>query len=137
MRSEAEIYIDNEGNWYSTSITVKFAKRTIDLPRGLKAAAFSDILIPETKGILKKVEKKYGKFALEKLFPDASYEDVYGTNIVTKEKVRLKDESQFYKLIFEQLICIDSLINELKGLPNIVNTETLNMEKRNEKEVSS
>jgi hypothetical protein len=101
LYSEVEIYKDDRGNWYSTSVTVKFAKRTIDLPRGVKDAAFSDILIPETKEILKKVEKKYGKFALEKLFPDASYDDVYGTNIVTKEKVRLKDESQFYKLIFE------------------------------------
>jgi hypothetical protein len=31
LYSEAEIYKDEKGKWYSTSVTIKFSKRTIDL----------------------------------------------------------------------------------------------------------
>lgn len=65
LYSEANVYQDDKGNWYSNSVTIKFAKKTIDLPRGIKNAAFLNILIPQTKEILLRVKKKYGKFALE------------------------------------------------------------------------
>ncbi|MFA7418596.1 MAG: S8 family serine peptidase [Melioribacteraceae bacterium] len=123
LYTEAEIYKDDSGNWYSTEITVKFAKETIDLKRGIKTASIADILIPNSKKIFQKVEEKYGRFFLEKVFPGSSWCDSIGINVVTKEKVRLKDESQFYKLKFGHLVCVDSLISELKGLPNIVSAE--------------
>jgi hypothetical protein len=31
MRTEAEIYIDNEGNWYSNIVRIHFAQKTIDI----------------------------------------------------------------------------------------------------------
>jgi replication fork clamp-binding protein CrfC len=91
LYSEFEVYKNDKGEWYSTSITLKFAKRTIDLLSGVKNAGFMDVLIPETKEILQNVQKKYGNFTLEKAFPNSSWADSIGTNIVTKEKVKLRD----------------------------------------------
>lgn len=121
--SEFEIYMDSDSLWYSTSITVQFKGRTIELPAGATNASTSDIIKPNTRNILQSVKQKYGNFRLEKVFKNSSWGDTLGVDRNTGRQVNLRNLSQFYKIIFDELICVDSLINELKVFPEIVSAD--------------
>ena len=123
LYSDSEIYLDENKNWYSTSVVVNFASNTINLKNGITKAKLSDIQSINIVDAFEEIEKKYGVFTLEKLFPDASPEDTIGEDIVTGEKVILRDESQFYKLNFEKIICIETLITELIKIPGVKNVD--------------
>lgn len=102
--SEAPIYQDENGTKYSELVRIKFNGKTIDLPKNKKEAIFSDIQVLETKELLMKTAVKYGAFKLEKAFEGSFWGDTIGTHIVTKEKVKLADLSQFYKMKFEKIV---------------------------------
>ncbi|MCX6174925.1 MAG: S8 family serine peptidase [Ignavibacteriales bacterium] len=114
MFSEVEIYKDEKGNTYSTTVSVKFKIKTIDNKKGVKTATLNDILLPEIRNLFSKVEKKYGKFILEKEFINHIWGDTIGIHIVSKKPVKIKDLSQYYKLRFNNIICIDSLSTILR-----------------------
>lgn len=115
--------MDNDSLWYSTSITVKFSGKTIDLPAGTTSVSTYDVINPETRDLLVSIKEKYGEFKLEKVFESSFWGDTLGVDINTSKLVRLRDLSQFYKLIFDKIICVDSLINEVKTHSGIASAD--------------
>ncbi|MFA5806463.1 MAG: S8 family serine peptidase, partial [Melioribacteraceae bacterium] len=123
LKTEAEILVNESGNWYSNTLRVHFAEKTVDLKRNEKFASLSKVLIPEVQNLLSTIEKKHGKIILQKVFTNSQWGDTIGIHIVTKEKVKLKDLSQFYKIVFDHTICVDSLIMQLKGSKYFISVE--------------
>lgn len=114
MFSEAEIYKDENGKTYSTIVSIKFKTKTIDLKKGIKNVTLGDILIPGIKDLFKTIEKDVGKFQIEKEFSYREWGDTIGINIVSKQSVKIKDLSQYYKLRFDNIVCIDDISILLK-----------------------
>lgn len=114
MFSEAEIYKDDNGATYSTLVSVKFRTKTIDLKKGLTNAALMDIQVPKVRELFVSIEKDFGRFSIIKEFGDHEYGDTAGIDIISKRSVKLKDLSQFFKLKFDKVVCIDSIINRLR-----------------------
>jgi len=115
LYSEVDLYQDDGGSLYSTVMRVQFSQKTIDLNKGKKTASFDEVLVNEVKTIFQEIKKRYGNFELVKEFPSSAWGDTIGVHIVTKEKVKLKDLSQFYELKFDKLVCVDSIKAYLMG----------------------
>lgn len=113
FNSETDIYLDNNGKTWADIIHVKFKGKALDLKAEQKKAQLKDVLITETKELLKQIEKKYGPFNLEKEFDGSCWGDTVGIHIVTKEKVKLNDLSQFFILKFKNPISFDNVKYDL------------------------
>jgi hypothetical protein len=123
MFSSADIYLDNNGDRYSTLITFKFKNLSIILPKGETITSKDKITYPEEKDFLDRLTLKYGNFILEKTIPSAVWGDTIKINKRTGKTVFIKDVSQIFTLKFNNLVPIDSIILALNNLPNIEYTE--------------
>ncbi|MGI0013819.1 MAG: hypothetical protein ACREBU_10310, partial [Nitrososphaera sp.] len=86
LHSEGNFYLKN-GILYVDAIVVRFKERVIDLPRGVRYAAKSDILsgFSSLNGLVNRFEQKFGSVALVKQIPNAVWGDVTRRHIVTGE----------------------------------------------------
>lgn len=119
--SEAPVIVEN-GVKLSTQITVNFNERVFDLAPGRIEAAIADMApaYPNVKKVCQDLERRYGKIVFRKQIPDAVWGDVWRTNIVTGELVRIHEWSQLFYMAFDHLVPIDSIMNIIKALPEVV-----------------
>ena len=117
--SSSDIYLDNNGNRYSTLVTVKFKELTINLPKGESNTTIDQIKLPEVRSFMNALVKKYGSFNLAKAIPSTTWGDTIRVNKRTGKTVYIKDMSQIFTLNFTNLVPVDSIASTLSGLPNI------------------
>jgi hypothetical protein len=119
MFSPADIYLDNNGNRYSTLVTLKFNEFAISLPKGETSTSIDQIRFPEVKNFMNTLVKKYGGLNLVKAIPSAIWGDTIRINKRTGKTIYIKDMSQIFTLKFTNLVPVDSIASMLGGLPNI------------------
>ena len=119
MFSPADIYLDNNGNRYSTLVTLKFNEFAISLPKGETSSTIDQITFPEVNNFMNGLVKKYGDVSLAKAIPSAIWGDTIRVNKRTGKTVYIKDMSQIFILKFTNLVPVDSIASVLMGLPNI------------------
>ena len=119
MFSQADIYLDNNGNRYSTLVTLKFNEFAISLPKGETSSTIDQITFPEVNNFMNGLVKKYGDVSLAKAIPSAIWGDTIRVNKRTGKTVYIKDMSQIFILKFTNLVPVDSIASVLMGLPNI------------------
>ena len=117
--SPADIYLDKNGNRYSTLITFKFNKLAISLPKGEKSTTIDQIKYPEVRNFINTLVEKYGGVNLAKALPSLTWGDTIRVNKRTGKTVYIKDMSQIFNLKFTSLVPVDSIANELIGLSDI------------------
>jgi hypothetical protein len=120
VHSEGNFYEQN-GILYVDAIVVKFKDRVIDLSRGVRYAAMSDIRpnFPSVTGIISSFEQKFGSIKLVKQILNTHWGDVTRRHIVTGELVQIHDLSQLFTLRFSQPVPLDSTIQAFRRLPEI------------------
>lgn len=112
--SESEIYIDETNNErYSDLIKLKFNDNILRLPEGEIKVELIHISNKEAQNYLIKLEKKYGKYEMSKLVPEANWGDTLVINRRSGELIKIPDWSQLVKINFENLVPIDSIITDL------------------------
>ena len=121
MFSPADIYLDNNGNRYSTLVTLKFNKFAISLPKGETSTSIDQIRFPEVKNFMNTLVKKYGGLNLVKAIPSAIWGDTIRVNKRTGKTVYIKDMSQIFTLKFTNLVPVDSIASVLLGVYQILN----------------
>jgi parallel beta-helix repeat protein len=122
--SEAPI-ISNNGTIESTQLTVKFRNRIFDLSRA-KTESNLDSILPgneEIKIFLNNLQIKYGSLTFRKIIPEAIWGDTLYYDTATGVTKRLPDLSQIYSIRFARFVTIDSIINALKNLKEVVYAE--------------
>ncbi len=117
--TETDIYVNNQNVRYSDLIKIKFNQKIIDLPIGESIANLNDISNPDIKNHFLSLKSRYGDFSLNKAVPWTFWGDTIKTHKRTGEQVIVKDWSQIFHLNFNDLVPIDSIINELKSINNI------------------
>src|ERR1035437_2734868 len=113
---QADIYLDQAGNEYSTLITISFNKHAIDVENGTKIISIDDVQALDIKNDFKALTKKWGNFKLEKAIPSAIWGDTKRINKRTGQTVFIKDMSQIFYMKFDNIVQVDSLIKIVKGL---------------------
>lgn len=116
---EADIYIDEQGERYSTIITVKFNKKLIESYKGIEEVDINTMVNCSTKDLLKSIEKRYGKFKLEKVFPNTIWGDRQRVNKRTGKLVTISERSQIFRIRFENIQPIDGIIKTLQKNENV------------------
>lgn len=117
--SERDLYFDNQGNKYSDLITFKFNQKIIDLPQNQKIAQINNIANQTIRNFFSSLQNKYGLITIEKVFPSAVWGDTLKLNWRTKQLVPVKDLSQVFRVKFNKIVPIDSIMNALKLFPQI------------------
>lgn len=115
--SESDIYVDENGKRYSDLITVKFVQKLIALPQGQKFTEINSINNIGVRNYFSSLKNKYGDFQIIKVFPMAVWGDTLRINKRTKDVVSIKELSQFFKIEFNRLVPIDSIISAIKQHP--------------------
>ena len=113
MFSAADIYLDKNGNRYSTLITLKFKEFAISLPKGETSTSIDQITYPEVNNFMNTLVKKYGGFNFAKAIPSAIWGDTIRVNKRTGKTVYIKDMSQIFTLKFTNLVPVDSISSAL------------------------
>ncbi|GEM_PF-1932565 len=119
MVSPVDIYLDDNGNRYSTLVTFKFKTLAINLPKGVTNATIDKITFPDVKNFMNALIKKYGSIEIEKAIPTAVWGDTIRINKRTGKTVFIKDMSQIFKLGFSNLVPVDSIADALENIPEI------------------
>lgn len=114
MIYESNIYRDANNVKYSKLITFKFKTKMVDLSRGEENVDITKIQSISFKNILNNLKNQYGSFLIKKTIPAAVWGDTIGVNKRTGQNVRINDMSQIYKIIFNNPVPIDQVINQLK-----------------------
>lgn len=117
--SERDLYFDNQGYKYSDLITFKFNQKIIDLPQNQTIAQISNISNQNLRNFFNSLQSKYGSIIIEKVFPSAVWGDTLKLNWRTKQLVPVKDLSQVFRIKFNKIVFIDSIMNALKQFPQI------------------
>jgi subtilisin family serine protease len=120
LYSEAPIIFEN-GVRKSTQLTVHFKYPVLDLPRGTRHAAITDIAsqFPQLIAYFSALRNRYGDITLIKQIPDALWGDVWRANFNTGQLVRIHDMSQLFKMAFTHFVPIDSIIAELQKMDEV------------------
>ncbi len=120
MYFEAPIVYKN-GQTLSTQITVNFKARVFDLAPNRGDATIADVApaFPQVKAAFQDLEKSLGTIAFKKQIPAAVWGDVWRTNRVTGEQVRIHEWSQLFYVVFDGFVPIDSIVGIVKKLPEI------------------
>ena len=118
--SESDYFVEN-GVLYSAMIKIGFRQKLIDPPRGV--AAIEEEQIPAEfsffKAQLAEIRRHWGGFRILKSFPQSVWSDSLKPNRQTGALVRVKDQSQLFRLLFDRPIPIDSVRQELQAVPQI------------------
>ncbi|WP_290661937.1 S8 family serine peptidase [Ignavibacterium sp.] len=114
MISEANIYRDANNVKYSELITFKFKIKMVELRRGEENVDRTKIQSTAFKNLLNGLENQYGSFVIKKSIPDVMWGDTIGINKRTGQSVRINDLSQIYRIIFNNPVPIDQVVNQLK-----------------------
>ncbi|MEJ5305042.1 MAG: S8 family serine peptidase [Ignavibacteria bacterium] len=117
--SERDLYFDNQGNKYSDLITFKFNQKIIDLPQNQKTAQINNIANQSLRNFFNSLQNKYGSIVIEKVFPSAIWGDTIKLNWRTKQLVTVKDLSQVFRITFNKIVPIDSIMTALKQFPEV------------------
>jgi subtilisin family serine protease len=114
-------FIQEDGVRKAKFLTVNFKERILDLERGVKTAAISQIdgSFNDLKTFLSGLENSHGEITLRKQIPDAVWGDVWRTNRRTGEAVRIHEWSQLFYLIFPDYVPVDSIVAELRLRPEV------------------
>ncbi len=117
---EAPIIVEN-GVTLSTQITVNFKEHVFDLAPAQIEATIADAApaYPNAKKVFQDLELRFGRVVFQKQIPGAIWGDVWRTNKVTGELVRIHEWSQLFYVVFEDSAPIDSIITVLKKLPEV------------------
>ncbi|KAF0151921.1 MAG: hypothetical protein FD143_1531 [Ignavibacteria bacterium] len=108
--TERDIYLDSNGKRYSNQVSFHFFKQTLTE----NSYNLEKLNNSKLKQILTAIEKDFGSFTIRKAYTDKHWGDSISTNIITKKPVFVRDLSQFYRLEFDKIICVDEVINKLK-----------------------
>ncbi len=119
MYSEVPIYKNEKGELYSTLITFEYNKKLVDVPKGLSSFSENKIHFPTFTNLLNELRVKFGSLSIIKAIPNACWGDTLMINKRTNKMVKVPELSQIYKIQFEKLVPIDSVINLIKKTPNI------------------
>jgi hypothetical protein len=122
-KCESDIYMNEQGVRYSKIIAVHFNDLIFDLRNGKEKTTINDALKPNVKEYLNSIKKMYGNFSLVKILPAAEWGDTIRTNKRTGKKVSILDMSQAFRMEFEKLIPIDSIITSIKKRPFIISAD--------------
>lgn len=120
IHSEGNFYLNN-GVVYVDAIQVKFKSKAFDSFTDGKFAPLNKMCVgfESESNVLSKLNTAYGPLKIIKEIPTAIWGDTLGTNRITGEKVRLHDLSQVYMVVFTNPIPMDSVLSQLRKLPNI------------------
>ncbi|MFQ6115362.1 MAG: S8 family serine peptidase, partial [bacterium] len=121
VSAQTSPFIHEDGIRKAKFLTVNFKERVLDLERGVKTAAISQVdgSHADLKMFLSKVENRYGEITMRKQIPDAVWGDVWRTNGRTGELVRIHEWSQLFYLIFPDYVPVDSIVAELRLRPEV------------------
>jgi hypothetical protein len=115
-------YSDSNHVEYCDVIEIKFNQNVLNLPAGKSAASISDITnnYGQTLAALQQIKNKFNtEISFEKLFPDCIWGKITGTNRKTWKQVKLKELSQYFKLIFSNPVPIEEVLNYFKNINEI------------------
>ncbi len=116
---ESDIYKDENGIRYSKLISVQFNEKVFDLKGGKLNAKISDPKTSNLQVYLSKLKQRYGNFSLVKTIPQAEWGDTIRVNKRTGQTVSIRDLSQAFKIKFDSIVPIDSILSDLRKLPFI------------------
>jgi hypothetical protein len=120
LYSEAPVIFEN-GVRKSTQLTVHFKYPVLDLRRGTRRAAITDIAsqFPQLVTYFSALRNRYGDITFIKQIPNAVWGDVWRTNFNTGQLVRIHDMSQLFAMAFTHFVPIDSIIAELQKMDEV------------------
>ncbi|WP_290660187.1 S8/S53 family peptidase [Ignavibacterium sp.] len=119
MMSEANIYEDQNGTRYSELVTFKFKYKMVNMNRGEVIVNENNILYPDFRQLLNSLRNQYGNFIITKSVLNASWGDTLGFNKRTNQTVRINDLSQIYRIVFNNPVPTQQVVNVLLTNPNI------------------
>lgn len=119
MISEANIYEDANGTRYSELVTFKFKNKMVEMNRGEVIVSENKILYSDFKQLLSNLRNQYGNFVIKKTVPNVVWGDSLGINKRTNQTVRINDLSQIYRIIFNNPVPTQQVINVLQTNANI------------------
>lgn len=119
MVSEANIYEDANGTRYSELVTFKFKNKMVEMNRGEVIVSENKILYSDFKQLLSNLRNQYGNFVIKKTVPNVVWGDSLGINKRTNQTVRINDLSQIYRIIFNNPVPTQQVINVLQTNANI------------------
>lgn len=119
MVSEANIYEDPSGTRYSELVTFKFKSKMLDMNRGEVIVSENKILYPDFRQLLNSLRNQYGNFIITKSVLNSSWGDTLGFNKRTNQTVRINDLSQIYRIVFNNPVPTQQVVNVLQTNPNI------------------
>lgn len=111
LRSERDIYLDSRQVRYSDLVKIKFKYPVVNTVRGQREFHFGDIP-KEFSNVLQSLQllqAKWGRFRMEKIYPDVLWGENLVTNKRTGEVSIGPDFSQAMRLKFERMVPIDSI----------------------------
>lgn len=119
MYSEVPIYKNARGEQYASVIVFKYKNKLIELPKGIFSFKKENITNTPFKELLNNLESKYGEFTITKVVPNAEWGDSIKTNKRTKQRIKVIDLSQIYKIQFDKPVPTDSVCVLIKSFSNI------------------
>src|SRR5690606_34140051 len=103
--------------------TINFDTCIISLPQYSTEAELNDISDNELQNYFYSLEERYSRITLQKAIPEAMWGDTVRTNKRTGDTVAIRDMSQIYQVYFDELVPIDTVINELLAYEHIKSAE--------------
>jgi hypothetical protein len=115
VHSEGRFYLLN-GVVYCDAIVIKFNTEVIRLGVDERLATKDQIVSPDVRALLDRIETKHGRAKIIKQIPGARYGDVVRINKRTGKQVRIIDLSQLFTLKFSEPVDLDKVLGEFNAL---------------------